>query len=195
MKLIKKIKYILMVPFVYKNFLEAFFSGFGLIDKNKEHCWNLRNGLNICVAGSKWSWFILNEVFIKKEYDVPVSEAVVIIDIGANIGAASLFFAKRFPNSTIYAFEPFEKNFNFLKKNIKLNNLQERIIPYNAAIGEDNKKMNLYLNADNDGCHSLLKEWNPKTGKYTGREFPKRITYIIQGKFGLPNNLCVMQLR
>ncbi|MBU0978093.1 MAG: DUF3850 domain-containing protein [Nanoarchaeota archaeon] len=41
----------------------------------------------------------------------------------------------------------------------------------------------------------LLKEWNPKTGKYTGREFPKRITYIIQGKFGLPNNLCVMQLR
>ena len=40
-----------------------------------------------------------------------------------------------------------------------------------------------------------LREWNPKTALYTGRWMVRRITYIIQGKFGLPDDICVMQLR
>jgi len=162
MKFTGKIKYVLMVPLVYRNFLKGFLSGFGLLDKNKECCWELRNGLKICGTGSKWTWFILNEVFIKKEYAVPVSNPATIIDIGANIGAASLFFAKRFPDAVVYAFEPFEKNFSFLKKNIEINDLQERVIPVKKAVGDSDGELNLYLNCDNDGCHSLLRTWNPQ---------------------------------
>ena len=40
-----------------------------------------------------------------------------------------------------------------------------------------------------------IEEWNPKTEEYTGRHILKRITYIIQGVCGLPENICVMQLR
>jgi len=45
------------------------------------------------------------------------------------------------------------------------------------------------------GDSLLLKEWNPKTQKYTGRYIIRKITYMIQGKFGLPEDICVMQLR
>ncbi len=44
------------------------------------------------------------------------------------------------------------------------------------------------------GDNLLLEEYDPQTG-YTGRSIQRRIAYIIQGEFGLPNNICVMQLR
>ncbi len=40
-----------------------------------------------------------------------------------------------------------------------------------------------------------LREWDPKTALYTGRWMIRRISYMIQGKFGLPEDVCVMQLR
>lgn len=40
-----------------------------------------------------------------------------------------------------------------------------------------------------------LKEWNPKVERYTGRWISRRITYMVQGIFGLPKDICVMQLR
>ena len=33
-------------------------------------------------------------------------DAEVIVDLGANIGAASVFFAMNYPNSQIFSFEP-----------------------------------------------------------------------------------------
>jgi hypothetical protein len=44
-----------------------------------------------------------------------------------------------------------------------------------------------------DSLH--LREWDPITKTYTGKYAIKRITYTVQGKYGLPENLCVMQLR
>ena len=44
----------------------------------------------------------------------------------------------------------------------------------------------------------LIKEWNPLSKEYTGREIMKDITYIfvdIQGIFDLPMDIFVMQLR
>jgi len=46
----------------------------------------------------------------------------VVFDIGANVGMYSLFFAKYWPESKIYAFEPVEDTYNILLKNIELNN-------------------------------------------------------------------------
>ncbi len=39
-----------------------------------------------------------------------------------------------------------------------------------------------------------LREYNPDTGKYTGREEIRQITYILQGEFGLPEGMCIMSL-
>ncbi len=40
----------------------------------------------------------------------------------------------------------------------------------------------------------VLCEWEPDTQEYTGREEMRRCTFILQGKFGLPDDLCVMSL-
>jgi FkbM family methyltransferase len=42
-----------------------------------------------------------------------------IIDAGANIGLASVYFASRFPNARILAIEPERKNFEILVKNVE----------------------------------------------------------------------------
>ncbi len=40
-----------------------------------------------------------------------------------------------------------------------------------------------------------IREWSPITESYTERYVVKLITYMIQGVCGLPENVCVMQLR
>lgn len=55
----------------------------------------------------------------------------VIFDIGANIGAAAVFFAIAYPNATIYAFEPEKDNFALLEKNCA--NISN-IVPIKKAI-------------------------------------------------------------
>ena len=39
-----------------------------------------------------------------------------------------------------------------------------------------------------------LREWDTEAGGYTGRELRRTITYVIQGEFGLPADVCVMSL-
>jgi FkbM family methyltransferase len=43
----------------------------------------------------------------------------LILDCGANVGLASLYFKKIYPNSRIIAFEPDPKIFGYLKKNVE----------------------------------------------------------------------------
>jgi FkbM family methyltransferase len=58
------------------------------------------------------------QVFVYKEYrfDVPFNPTT-IIDGGGNIGLASVYFANRFPQATIYCIEPDKGNFELLVKN------------------------------------------------------------------------------
>jgi FkbM family methyltransferase len=56
----------------------------------------------------------------------------VIVDAGANIGAASIWFAKKYPKSHVVAVEPDPENFRVLSENAKL---ESRLTPIRAAIG------------------------------------------------------------
>jgi FkbM family methyltransferase len=58
------------------------------------------------------------QIFVWEDYDLPLSEAPeTIIDGGANIGCATVYFANRFPNARIIAVEPDETNFEMLTRN------------------------------------------------------------------------------
>jgi len=154
-----KIEYLLGFPKVYKNFLQGYASILGF--NPEKPCYRLRNGLKIFTAPSKWAFFILNEIFIIREYDVALSkEPEVIIDIGANIGATSLFFSQKFPKAKIYSIEPFPGNFALLEKNIKANGLSKRVKAFNIAIGGSDRKGTLFLNELNDGGHSIVEGYN-----------------------------------
>jgi len=61
---------------------------------------------------------VFYQIFIRKEYDIPLEiNPLLIIDAGANVGYASLFFAHKYPNAEIIAVEPEESNFKILEQN------------------------------------------------------------------------------
>lgn len=59
------------------------------------------------------------EIFWKNEYDFNLPfEPVSVIDAGANIGLAALFFVNKYPNTKIISIEPEKSNFDFMLTNV-----------------------------------------------------------------------------
>lgn len=63
--------------------------------------------------------------------------------------------------------------------------IEKKIWPeYFAKVKSGEKKFELRLNDFN--CNAgdilLLKEWNPKTKQYTGRELKKKVSYVLKTK-------------
>lgn len=70
----------------------------------------------------------------------------IVVDIGAECGDTALYYASL--NATVYSFEPIKSNYDDMIKNINLNpELAKKIIPINAAIGED-KILKFYQDPD-----------------------------------------------
>lgn len=81
------------------------------------------------------------QVFTRQEYDFIVkSQPKAIIDAGANIGLASIYFANKYPNAKIIAIEPEQSNFELLKKNVAP---YSNVIPIQAALWHQNEIINL----------------------------------------------------
>ena len=81
------------------------------------------------------------QVFVHKEYNFEVgSPPEIIVDAGANIGLASIYFANRFPDSTIIAIEPEQSNFELLEKNVAP---YGNIHPLQAALWNRNEDIDL----------------------------------------------------
>ena len=81
------------------------------------------------------------QVFIDQEYDFLVkTQPKVIIDAGANIGLASIYFTNKYPDAKIIAIEPEQSNFELLKENIAP---YPNIIPIQAALWHKNEEINL----------------------------------------------------
>jgi FkbM family methyltransferase len=86
---------------------------------------------------------IFFQVFYEKQYDlygVDFPEAKKIIDGGANIGCASVYFSLRFPKAQILAIEPEKSNFELLKKNSES---YENIHCLQAGIWNKNEKLSI----------------------------------------------------
>jgi len=86
---------------------------------------------------------VFRQVFVDREYDHAMLGSIhpkQIIDAGAHIGSASVFFAKKFPDARIIAVEPDAMNFELLRENTKS---YENIIPVNAALWREDTRVNL----------------------------------------------------
>jgi FkbM family methyltransferase len=104
--------------------------------------------------------FLFGEIFFRGEYDFkPENDHPVILDCGANIGMATLFFKWRYPKSTIYSFEPDPETFRLLVENVKRNGLIN-VCPQNLALSDKNGVADFYISRKNTGSlkMSLLKE-------------------------------------
>ena len=65
---------------------------------------------------------ILYEVFWQQSYNVPqlrVGTFRTVVDVGANVGLAALFFLKKFPGAQLICLEPEPTNFRLLQHNLR----------------------------------------------------------------------------
>lgn len=124
----------------------------------------------ISYEGSKYSlrigstdFLVFNQVILEKEYE-PIIKLInqkgsdfkgfKIVDAGANVGLASIYFKRNFSNSKIVAIEPDLMNFDSLNNHIKLNDFEGDIKSILGGIWGTNVKLNL-SNGFRDG-----REWS-----------------------------------
>ena len=78
-----------------------------------------------------------------------VQQDDIVYDIGANVGAYSLFLGKIVSTGAgvVYAFEPESSNFHSLNNNIVANGLTGKVIPYPVALGDRLRVGKLFLSS------------------------------------------------
>lgn len=102
---------------------------------------------------------MLYEVLWQKVYSAVINKARdvhTIVDAGANIGMASLFFNQHFPQATIYAIEPDADNFEILTENLSEEIREGNLIPLKAAIAE--KDGDVYIEKKENAYNSRVSE-------------------------------------
>ncbi len=93
--------------------------------------------------------YTLREVFIKKIYGEP--KGMQVIDVGAWIGDTSIYFALQ--NKLVIGLEPVERFFTYFKRNTKVNGLETKIIPLNAAYSLSNSYVKIIENGLRSRIH------------------------------------------
>ena len=100
------------------------------------------------------------DIFLYEDHKYLDPENKVVIDIGTNIGDTAIYFALNNAKRVI-ALEPYPYSYNFALKNIKENNLEEKIILLNVGYGNDEEK-NININIIPNGGSSFIES---KEGK------------------------------
>lgn len=130
--------------------------------------------------------YLIKEVFVKSEYNLNIGKESVLIDIGMNRGASSLFFATNENIQKIYAYEPFKPTFESAKRNLELNpQLSNKINAFNVGLGKTETTLELPYIATATGAmstsHDIYKgEKNIKKETVIVKDAAKEIAAIIE---------------
>lgn len=91
------------------------------------------------------------ELPMLKYIDENCQKSGIYIDVGANIGNHSVFFAK-YCTDKVYSIEPVMSNYDVLVENLEQNNLIDKVRSFNrAATNQKNKKYSAGIVSDNMG--------------------------------------------
>jgi FkbM family methyltransferase len=95
----------------------------------------LRSGEKLQIRADDFEIFV--EIFVARDYSHPhvdLRSCTSIVDIGANVGMASIWFARECPNARVFAVEPAPVPLERLWRNVAANRLEERVTVIPAAI-------------------------------------------------------------
>ena len=139
-----------------------------------------------CNGGS--DAFIFSEIFEHRYYDfrLPVAPQT-ILDVGANAGFASVFFAHKYPDAAIGCVEPMPDNLRVLHSNIRNNGVSAEVFP-NALCACDG--VVLMQIADNDYGHKIAdigfgRTFNGGTLEVVGVSVPTIMRHLGWERIGL----------
>ena len=128
--------------FVYRNWFKDFIKHFILNIPTeypaKVQIINSPQNIEVILWNDLDRW-TLNEIFCWECYKLNAKEAIVILDLGGNIGLSAKYFLSKNNNSQVYIYEPNEKLINKIRIQLKIfgNN---RFYLENKAIGIENSK-------------------------------------------------------
>jgi len=118
----------------FQNPISAYWNRYGSPGK---HCKIVDRETNIQLETRCGAVRMASEVWHDKDYDIPrfsLKDGDVVIDVGANHGAFSLYVASK--GCHVYAFEPSSENFELLRRNVENNSKQEQIHIFPEAISD-----------------------------------------------------------
>lgn len=101
---------------------------------------------------------LLNQMFVDNVYRLKGAKVRRIVDLGANIGVATVYMHRIFPEAEIACVEPSVQNIPVLKQAIALNGIKARV--FEAAIGPSDGTIDLFLSAEPD-CTSVVHAVDP----------------------------------
>ncbi len=88
--------------------------------------------------------FIHSEVFEHQYYRLPLTQRpATILDLGANIGLAAVYFARQFPDAALACVEPAPDNLRLLRRNLALNGMRATVMA--AAVDAKDRPLMLEL--------------------------------------------------
>jgi FkbM family methyltransferase len=117
------------------------------------------NGSQMQVRPRSSDVYVIAEVFCEQVY-TPVStldlDPVNIADLGANIGAFTVWAAQRWKDARIVAVEMEGENFRMLQHNVTLNLLDARVSTLQAAIWHSKGAVAIQRHPLNSGMHKAI---------------------------------------
>jgi len=87
--------------------------------------------------------------------EITTIEGSTILEIGANIGTETVSLLMRHGVARVVAVEPDEKNVRFLRSNLAINGLQDRVAIYEMALSDVDGMVMLEHSEDNWGDHRV----------------------------------------
>lgn len=123
--------------------------------------------------------FLYREIFARQYYHFfALSSSPVILDCGANVGMASIYFKWLYPKSKIKAFEPDPTTFGLLRRNLNANRLD--VETYNCALWDEDGELDFHVDATDPG--SLLMSADPSRSNAQAIKVPSRkLSEFIDG--------------
>lgn len=134
-----KYKQVFLDSYEYVLKLEQYFTDLNFQDSEFGILVTL-DGLKFYVE-TKEEFLIICEVYIDKDYNFLYPKECVLIDIGCNIGLATLFFSSNMKVKQVYSFEPVTETYDLAKRNFVLNpEINAKITSFNFGLGKSNRK-------------------------------------------------------
>lgn len=101
----------------------------------------------------------LYEVFVKKAYEHKDASVTEVVDIGAHVGSAALYFASTYPEARVRSYEPDPENFAMLTLNTAA---FPRIECHNVAVSDLEGEIPFYVNVMSMSSSTVEREGSKK---------------------------------
>jgi FkbM family methyltransferase len=129
---------------------------------------------------------VFEEIFVDEVYSslTDRGKALLVLDLGANVGFASAYFLSCFPNARVVAVEPDDRNAQACRSNLAP--YGDRVLVLNGAVWSSTTRLCLARGVFGDG-----REWATQVREASGTESPEVQAWDIETLLGIAGGQMV----